>query len=109
MQGDRKRAVDAVDAHRRLIREQSPVSARGDRRRDCLFRTAQVREAISVLGQLSHDLLAAGRSSPGARVEARFSLSDPAVNRRPGIALATLEARTSAAEWPANMLPVDRA
>jgi hypothetical protein len=33
-------------------------------------------------------------------------LSDPAVNRRPGIALATLDALTSAAERPAAALPV---
>ena len=72
MQGDGKRAVDTGNVHRRLIREQRPVSARGDRRRDCLLRTAQVREAIDVLGKLFHDpLLAVGRSSPGARVEAR--------------------------------------
>jgi hypothetical protein len=41
-----------------------------------------------------------------ARVEARLSLSDPAVNRRPGIALATLDPRTSAAERPTTALPV---
>jgi hypothetical protein len=65
VQGDREGAVDAGDAQRRLIWEQSPVSAGGDRRLDCLLRTAQVREAIEVLGQLSHDpLLAAGWSSP---------------------------------------------
>jgi len=50
VQRDRERAVDAADAHRRLIREQWPVSAGGDRRLDCLFRTAQVRQAIDVLG-----------------------------------------------------------
>jgi hypothetical protein len=50
--------------------EQSPGSAGGDRRLDGLFRTAEVREAIDVLGQLSHDpfLSPAGlrrRSRPG--------------------------------------------
>jgi len=52
VQGDREGAVDAGDAQRRLIREQSPGSAGGDRRLDGLFRTAEVREAIDVLGQL---------------------------------------------------------
>ena len=65
VQSDREGAVDAGDTQRRLIREQSPGSAGGDRRLDYLFRTAQVRQAIDALGQLSHDpLLAAGRPSP---------------------------------------------
>jgi hypothetical protein len=65
VQSDRERAVDAGDIHRRLIPEQWPVSASGDRRLDCLLRTAQVRQAADALWQLSHDpLLAASRSSP---------------------------------------------
>jgi hypothetical protein len=65
VQSDREGAVDAGDAQRRLIREQWPVSAGGDGRLDFLLRTAEVREAIDALGQLSHDpLLAAGQSSP---------------------------------------------
>jgi hypothetical protein len=55
VQRDLDGAVDARDAQRRLIREQWPGSAGGDRRLDCLFRTAQLREAINALGQLSHD------------------------------------------------------
>jgi hypothetical protein len=65
VQRDREGAVDAGDAQRRLIREQSPVSAGDDRRLDQPLPAAQVRQAIDALGQLSHNpLLAAGRPSP---------------------------------------------
>ena len=74
VQGDREGAVDAGDAQRRRIREQWPVSAGGDRRLDGLLRTAQVREAVDVLGQLSHDPLSRRPVFAGARVQARLSL-----------------------------------
>jgi hypothetical protein len=57
VQGDRERAVDTGDVHRRLTQEHRLVLTGPDRRLDPLFRAAQVRQAIDALGKLAHDLL----------------------------------------------------
>jgi hypothetical protein len=75
-----------------LTQEHWLVPAGSDRLIDQLFRTAQVRQAVNALGKLCHDPPHRRPAFAGGRVEARLSPSDRAVNRRPGIALAALDA-----------------
>jgi hypothetical protein len=93
VQGDRERAVDARDVHRRLTADHRPASAGGDRRLDQLLRTAQVRQAVHVLRQLFHGPLLAGRL-PGCSRRATLS---PAGRGCGWIAFLTLR-------WPHSML-----
>jgi len=54
VQGDRERAVDAGNVHRRVPEEHRPVPAGADRHLDQPLRTAQVRQTVDILGKLAH-------------------------------------------------------
>ena len=98
VQGDREGAVDTGDTRRRLILEQWLVAAGGDRRLDCLLRTAQVRQAIDALGQLSHDPLLAGPTLAEAGSPTRSGCGSPS-----GTVIAAAEAllgQLKRAEFP---------
>jgi hypothetical protein len=54
VQGDRERAVDAGHIDRGATEEHRLLLPGGDRRLDPRLRTAQVRQAVNVLGKVSH-------------------------------------------------------
>jgi hypothetical protein len=90
VQRDRERAVDAGDVHRPRTDEYRLAPTSSDRRLDRLFPTAQVRQTVDILGQLSHD-----PSSP--RQGSRLWI------RPPGTVIAALEAMLG--EPPAATYP----